>query len=171
MKRVAFQHYRCGDCISAALLGHASSGLEAFLPPRGLHETAMNKEGAGTDYIAGEVETPVLPLTKHWEDTDFSLNNVMPTHVDARDFVTRLLLRYSYTMATSKSRLVLLHNEFEARFELGRLKPDVGLDKVTVSNPSFLGINDDIEQDEEEIQTMLNGWFKMQWPDQLDWEV
>lgn len=78
-------------------------------------------------------------------------------------------------MGTSKSRLVMLHNEFEARFQLGRILPPsafMGLKGLfSPKNPSFVGINDDIERDEQAIDSMLHGWFDLHWPDALDWEV
>lgn len=167
---MAFDAPECGDCMIAALLGETSKGLEPFLPSR-----ASARLASSASVTIDHLDTPVLPLTKTWQETDFSLVKVLPVDVSPRDFVTQLLLRYSYTMGSQSSRLLRLHNASEGRMELGRLKPDsvmLGVGKLVLpKNPSFVGINDDIEEDEAVLNTMLHGWFELQWPEPLDWEV
>lgn len=170
-KHAAFDATRCGDCVIASLLGKSSRGLEAFLPPQARPASA----DANTNAPPPSFDSPILPLTRDWHDADFALSKVVPADWSARDFATNLLLRYSYVMGGQKARLIMLHNEFQGRWQLGRVKPQgsfLGLGNLFApKNPSFVGINDDIEQDEEEIDSMLHGWFNMHWPEPLTWET
>lgn len=167
-KHIAFEDPQCGDCIIVALLGEDLKGLESFLP-------AKSRAPGNNLNTSDSLDTPVLPLTKTWQETDLALASVLPPDLCARDFVTRLLLRYSYTMGGQKSRLIRLHNELEGRWELGRVKPEHAFlslgSLIFPKNPSFLGINDDIEEDEGKINSMLHGWFNMHWPVPLQWEL
>lgn len=98
-KHAAFEIPRCGDCIIAGLLGQSSKGLEAFLPPRS-REGSSPQQRFATKANAGE--TPVLPTTARYEGVDFSLGSVLPAGDTAREFVTRLLLRYSVGLQVTR---------------------------------------------------------------------
>lgn len=180
-KRAAFEEPKCGDCVIAAFLGESSRGLEAFLPPspqtplQQAKKTGSQSKLKEEALLTASMESPILPLSRDWHDTDFALSKVLPRRMSSRDFATSLLLRYSYVMGGQKARLIMVHNEFEGRWQLGRIKPEtsfLSLGKMfSPKTPSFVGINDDIEQDEAEINQMLHGWFNMHWPEPLDWEV
>lgn len=93
-KQIAFERPECGNCLIAALLrisGH--KGFEAFLPP------ASPFVGDSDDSSAPGVSR-VLPITRTWEEADFSLRSVLPRDTDLRQFCVRLLQRYPWTVVS-----------------------------------------------------------------------
>lgn len=100
-KKIAFEDVRCGDCILAGLMAASGpKGFEAFLPQDdtalsyGYHEFTQHRKES-SDHVA------VLPLGKNWKEIDFSLEKVKPPNETLRQFVSRLILRYSYIMVGS----------------------------------------------------------------------
>lgn len=91
LKHVAFSRPECGDCLIMALLGASGTrGMEAFLPPK-------NQDTFGSHPDTQILDTPVLPLTKTWQEADYSISANVPRDSSLRSFATRLLSRYAYT--------------------------------------------------------------------------
>lgn len=93
-KQITFKQPECGDCLIMALLSlSGTKGLEGFLPPA---EDSLNFKDRHAN--PDGLDSPILPLTKKWEDADFSFNVNVPHGMSPRSLATRLLLRYQYTM-------------------------------------------------------------------------
>lgn len=115
-KHVAFDDTQCGDCstyleylrlvpslnwstvINALLRASGPVGLSAFLPPL---ERIYLPFGVQSSPIPIPEEVPVLlPLTKDWQTTDFTLHNCLPARspVHIREWVLRAMARYKYVV-------------------------------------------------------------------------
>lgn len=100
-KRVAFEQPRCGDCLIAGLLAKSGeSGLKAFLPDVETQEQS--------DLDTQAVVPQLGEARSTWQEVDFSLSSALNLSGSGRwtkrDFVVRLLQRYSYTFGTSSLR-------------------------------------------------------------------
>ncbi|KAL7417606.1 hypothetical protein BDY24DRAFT_375433 [Mrakia frigida] len=97
-KRLAFEHTECGDCILQALArASGPRGLSALLPATDISFSPTHHSS---------ISQPHLPLTKLFEGTDFSLDNVVRSPkretVDLRVWCLRLIARYQYTEGRSE---------------------------------------------------------------------
>jgi 3-O-alpha-D-mannopyranosyl-alpha-D-mannopyranose xylosylphosphotransferase len=108
---IAFEHPECGDCIINALItASGDRGLAAILPEAEAVFFPPEKEPR-----MWERSEPMLPLTSHWEGSDFSLAEVVRNGQDAwagispredggvrlREWCIKLLSRYAYTHGKS----------------------------------------------------------------------
>jgi 3-O-alpha-D-mannopyranosyl-alpha-D-mannopyranose xylosylphosphotransferase len=72
-------------------------GLSAVFPPAST--TFTNPSSEGPEHL---LPPPHLPLTPTWEETDFSLENVMSTtafpgqEINLREYCMKLMSRYLY---------------------------------------------------------------------------
>lgn len=101
--------------ISALATRSGSEGLEAFLPDRA--RVFTHTEGDGDkDFFdlwrrdeadEGQLRdlTPRLPLTAHWNETDFSMEAVLPSptllgkkKIYVRDWVVQAIYRYRFLL-------------------------------------------------------------------------
>lgn len=98
---MAFENVRCGDSVIAGLLAASGPrGFEAFLP-QDEAPLAHNNEEFTKHRQGSAAPVSVLPLGKTWKDIDFSLDKVKPDGETLRQFITRLILRYSYVMVSA----------------------------------------------------------------------
>lgn len=108
-KRISFELPECGDCMIKALISASGPrGLAAFIPE---HAQVVLKPLGPT----ASGDEPVLPLTKDWQSTDFSIDNVVRLGQDSwpglaaagdgsvnlRQWCIKLLTRYAYVTGKS----------------------------------------------------------------------
>lgn len=101
-KNFAFRRPECGNCLIAAGLRLSGKiGFEAFLPPSSSQYTVNHHDDV----------SHVLPITKTWQEADFSLREVVPKQADLRALCVRMLQRYPWVVVSCclcRNRLVLI---------------------------------------------------------------
>lgn len=168
-KRIAFSQSPCGDCMLAALLNASGrSGISAFLPPPTstvrIHPDSTNRNSKAH-----------LPLTSHWQQTNFSLTSILPSHPHAvelslRTWCTRLIQRYQYILGSTPSTFYKV--EYASRLP-DQLKA-VDNTLTTTTPTTFVCLNDDIKESASATQTVnaiMQKWFTAHWPSQLSGEI
>jgi 3-O-alpha-D-mannopyranosyl-alpha-D-mannopyranose xylosylphosphotransferase len=86
--------------IMALVTASGPLGLSAFFPPK--DRTFINAPLSPGRKYPKYLPPPHLPLTATWQDSDFSLDNVMSTTalpneaVNLREYCMKLLSRYKY---------------------------------------------------------------------------
>jgi hypothetical protein len=157
-KHIAFEERQCGDCLIAALLGHHSDGLEAFLPPSLLSHANQTSP----------IPAAALPLTKTWQETDFSLKSVVPHSLSPRQFAVSLLQRYSYTLGDTSYKFLSMRS---GKMVPIAVKPIQTFENAASDGPILLALNDDLTSFVEEANTALRSWFSESFPRKGFWEV
>ncbi|OCF33813.1 hypothetical protein I316_04525 [Kwoniella heveanensis BCC8398] len=166
-KRLTFQYPECGDCLIMALVTASGPlGLSAFFPAKGTtFETAALAPGKKYPKY---LPPPHLPLSPTWHEADFSLESVMAVTalpeevVDLREYTMKLLSRYQYLSAKSVSHFHMLKSAEHAHRVFKMIQDN--------QHVSILGLNDDIEQDYEDVKSIMGEWFEMRWPRKAVWE-
>lgn len=160
-KRIAFERPQCGDCLIDALItASGERGLSAFLPsPDTIYQpTQFRKDQHG----------PILPLTKIWKSTNFSLQNVVhsETPIDLREWSLSLLGRYVYAIGATPAIFAPVSSVRQLSNKLGEVdrRPDTAL----------VCINDDISSKNElgaiRFKKLLEVWMEKRWPTPGSWE-
>lgn len=188
-KRLAFEKPECGDCLINALVKTSGSrGLAAFLP----HGGATFRPIEGSIWTGGE---PMLPLTKDWRTTDFSLENVvrrgqdkwhgpepvMEDVVDLRRWGIKLLTRYAYVLGMSPqirrvfALIMVCTGDSPIQFTQLRnwQQTDVVLNKVSEPDKhlAMLCLNDDITVHQAAmVKERIEKWIEHMWPIPAPWE-
>jgi hypothetical protein len=191
-KRIAFENFKCGDCITTALIGASGiSGIDKFLPD---HHTEMDSE-IHTDALTGP---PHLPLTSDWTTTDFSISNAIPTgslktDMTLRTWCIRLIQRYSYVLGSVESDLYKVERASDLEAKMNevehKVQEDTEVFQVGLSKPNnedwksrmgwssgpltFLCLNDDIKDTgklRERIDELLVSFFDRMWPNRMSFE-
>lgn len=151
-------------------------GLSAFFP-----SAEATYTNPSTNSPPKFLPPPHLPLTPTWQETDFSLENVMSTtslpgqEVNLQEYSMLLLSRYLYISGTylyldyaespgkTDTHFHMLKDPDHAR----RVFHDI-LDKNRAV--TALGLNDDIERGYEEVRGIMGNWFESRWPEKAIWE-
>ncbi|GAC96525.1 hypothetical protein PHSY_004105 [Pseudozyma hubeiensis SY62] len=168
-KRIAFEQPQCGDCLVAALLNASGrKGISAFLPPA----TATIR----VDPTFSEVNSKAhLPLTSHWQSTDFSLSSIFPldpsgSSLSLRTWCTRLIQRYSYVLGSTPSTFYKV--EYASRLPHQLQAVDDTL--TTVTPTTYVCLNDDIKESEsgtEKLNSIMHDWFASHWSERIPGEI
>lgn len=213
-KRFAHADVGCGDCLIHHLVGQSGErGLSAFLAP-----PDKKFEGMTEDKARHTNAVPHLPLTSAWnasileinpehepESPCFSVSCILANSgfgkgTPLREFGSKLIQRYAYTLADSPmqfkqletlhgsqramkhlqqstlrlSALQLFEQEQQAS-EKTRAEPGAWLSsqhKVDTERPAFVCINDDItDRWEEIVGKEFTQWLRSMWPQKQAWEL
>ncbi|KAF8327155.1 uncharacterized protein EI90DRAFT_3156249 [Cantharellus anzutake] len=170
-KRVAFERAQsCGDCIITALVKASGPlGLSAFLPPT--NRTFETSRIILSDGDQRTSHVPMLPLTKRWNICDYSLENVLAPyassqeHINIRQWILRLLLRYRFVIGVTPSSFRRLKNPQQARSVLSlipdRDDPQAGL----------LCLNDNVGFGDLIVGNIMAEWMAERWWTPSPWEL
>ncbi|SPO32344.1 uncharacterized protein UTRI_02901 [Ustilago trichophora] len=212
-KRFAHADVACGDCLIHHLVGQSGErGLSAFLPP-------FDKKFEGETEEKARYTNPVphLPLNSVWnasvleinpehepESSCFSVSCILANSgfgngTPLREFGSKLIQRYAYTLADSPmqfkqletlhgsqrvmkqlqqstlrlSALQLFEQEPQASEET-KAEPGAWLSsqrKVDTERPAFVCINDDItDMWVEIVGKEFTQWLRSMWPQKQAWE-
>lgn len=117
-KRMTFDHPECGDCAIASLLSRSPVGLSPFLP-------ASHGASASSPFDPKHSTTPPPLLgswAKSWEATDFNIQAVLEdSGWNLREYVVRMLQRYSYAIGGTNTRFISLRRPLETVKDLKTL--------------------------------------------------
>ncbi|PWN43530.1 hypothetical protein IE81DRAFT_346522 [Ceraceosorus guamensis] len=162
-KRLAFEHWGCGDCILLSRLQQSGeSGLSGFLPSDSATMPGDVNALAGSAGVA-----PHLPLVDNFHHASFLLKDVTAATRWAgrsrRDFATRLIARYNYAITVSDGPIAI-----QALSDAN--STDHSLAQIDAKNPSLFCLNDNIHHDEAYIADKLGKWFSEKYPEALQFE-
>ena len=162
-KRIAFERPQCGDCLIDALItASGERGLSAFLPsPKITYHPVTQSDGRWSNV------GPILPLTKQWKTTDFSLTSIITEDtVNLREWCTTLLGRYVYAIGATPAVFAPVASITQLSYRLGEV------DKH--SDTALVCINDDISDKNAKgarrFKEMLGNWMDRRWPNPSPWE-
>jgi 3-O-alpha-D-mannopyranosyl-alpha-D-mannopyranose xylosylphosphotransferase len=160
-KRLAFERPHCGDCLIDALVAASGErGLSAFLPsPEAIHEPTLSRK---------DDHGPILPLTKNWKSTNFSLAHIIKAEskVNLRGWCLSLLGRYVYAIGATPAIFAPVSSFNQLSYKLAEVDrhPDTAL----------VCINDDISSKNElgaiKFKERLGVWMEGRWPTPGPWE-
>jgi 3-O-alpha-D-mannopyranosyl-alpha-D-mannopyranose xylosylphosphotransferase len=163
-KRIAFERPQCGDCLIDALItASGERGLSAFLPPAEITYSPTSQDEQWDNL------GPILPLTKQWRTTNFSVDKVITGEepsVNLREWCTTLLGRYVYTIGATPAVFAPVASIRQLSFRLGEVDkhPETAL----------VCINDDISDKNAlgatRFKEMLESWMDRRWPKAGLWE-
>lgn len=164
-KRIAFERPQCGDCLIDALItASGERGLSAFLPSSDItfRPTVLKERWSDIG--------PILPLTKQWRNTNFSLSAVITSEnknlVNLREWCTSLLGRYVYAIGATPAIFAPVASITQLSHRLAEVQkhPDTAL----------VCINDDISDKNAlgatRFKEMLERWMNGRWPTKGSWE-
>lgn len=155
-KRIAFDDWRCGDCLIDALVAASGDkGLSAFLPDAAANVTSASSPSD---------EPAHLPLTDDWVTTDFSVAAVIqsPGTVHLRTWTEQLLSRYLYVSGDSEYQFSQIHSPYEAQGAVSTLDS-----KRTIK---LACLNDDFfERYATSVAGVLKNWAANRWSDLKPW--
>ncbi|PCH40329.1 hypothetical protein WOLCODRAFT_136778 [Wolfiporia cocos MD-104 SS10] len=161
-KHIAFDNYRCGDCVISALVRASGPlGIAAFLPP----PDRMLSSLAGKVPTPADVhDVPHLPLVDKWEDGDFSLREVMGTagERNVRTWTIQLLQRYRYVMGSTPAVFERLQTAKQTAAMLSHLE--------RFEDAVLMCINDDVITGEQEVARMFRQFQEKHWGHPAAWE-
>lgn len=163
-KRIAFERPQCGDCLIDALItASGERGLSAFLPSSEITFRPTSPDGQWNDI------GPILPLTKQWHTTDFSLDQVITGEeqsVNLREWCTALLGRYVYSVGATPAVFAPIASIRQLSYRLGEVDkhPDTALVCINddISDKNVLGAT--------RFKEMLGAWMDRRWPTRGLWE-
>jgi 3-O-alpha-D-mannopyranosyl-alpha-D-mannopyranose xylosylphosphotransferase len=163
-KRIAFERPQCGDCLIDALItASGERGLSAFLPDSKITYRPTSSDGQWNDI------GPILPLTKQWRTTNFTLTDVITGHgttVNLREWCTTLLGRYVYAIGATPAIFapVASIRQLSHRLEEVDNHPETALVCVNddISDKNALGAT--------RFKDMLGTWMDRRWPRPGPWE-
>lgn len=172
---VAFEKFRCGDCIIRALLNVSGPlGISEFLPSP---DRTVSVSHSLADYVP-TTAPPHLPLASDYKDINFSLDSVMGpwlaevsirrgrgAAVNVREWTMMVIQRYRYVVGELGTRFASITTVGSARSQLKSLKDNADLRLVC--------INDDLESPSSvvEVNDILHRFFEEKWPLPAVWEA
>nr|QBH67505.1 hypothetical protein UE_1439 [Ustilago esculenta] len=211
-KRFAYADVGCGDCLIQHLVGQSGErGLSAFLPP-----AERVYQGATEERARYSNPVPHLPLTSVWDADSLQVdaafepekpcftvacvlaNSGYGTNTPLRQFASKLIQRYAYTIAESPLRFNQLETQYNSlkamtSLQESMLRPsaletfqqeqagDAGAEagawlssqrKVDSDRPVFACINDDItDRWVEFVGNEFTQWMGKMWPEKQAWEL
>lgn len=211
-KHFAYADIACGDCLIHLLVGNSGErGLDAFLP-------AADKVFTGRTQETARHTNPVphLPLTSVWnssaleidpsfeaESACFSVDCVLANSgfghaTPLRLFASKLIQRYSYTIAESPLRFQQLETQYNSQRVMTKLEqstrrpsalqifaqqesPSTSTEagawlqsqsKIDTERPAFVCINDDItDRWKDAVGQEFTQWMASLWPSKQAWEL
>ncbi len=207
--RFAYEDVACGDCLIHHLVGQSGTrGLSAFLPEK--HRTY---EGKTEPEARRRKAVPHLPLSSVWnasapvdaaaeaERACFSVACVLANSgfghgTRLRDFASRLIQRYAYTIAETPIEFHRMETLYSATkvmqalqsaaarpSALDRFAQANGTDtpapawvasqrNIDIQRPALVCINDDItDKWADQVAAKFTAWMHNMWPEKPAWEL
>lgn len=168
---MAFDRAHCGDCLIDALMtASGERGLSAFLPDGGvtIHPDGSQNSSRWRD------TGPILPLTKEWSTTNFSLSAVITPdsksdqekEVNLREWCLSLLARYTYAIGGTPAFFAPVGSTRQLSYKLAEVDQH--------SDIALVCVNDDIPDGNdvasERFKGLLGRWMDTRWPIPGPWE-
>ena len=142
-RHLTFGEPDCGDCLISALVTMSGErGLEAFFPDTDMIYHPPTPP-PNAEPVMWQREEPMLPLTRTWQEADFSIANVVKVGqdhwtglkvredggVNMRQWCMKLLSRYAYVFGECCFSILLTFHTFPIIPLLRQPEWDVCIDR------------------------------------------